>query len=861
LDVTAPEGGVFPTNVFTVQDSSNLTGVRINLPLPDATTNPADYQDTRVINTLDGFNLQPRLSIPFDGPIDVNTVTSETVFLIRLDDPVDPDDQGGQIVGINQVVWDTFTNTLHVESDELLDQHTSYALIVTNGVLDADGQAVQPSEEFKRFRHNLNFGQIGDPALKEYRKDLLEALKAARGAGIATRDIVTASVFTTQSSTAVLEKIRDQIHDAMPNPADFNLGPGGSRSVFNLNEVTGVTHLQQQTVSGPLVPVTVALPTGAVGRIAFGTYSSPDYQVHPGEYIPAVATRTGEPVTQGDNDIYFTLYLPSGDPPPGGWPVVIWSHGGGGNKDASLSGVQAGAATMAAAGIATIGINAAGHGFGPGSMLRIMVQPSEGAPVPVEFLAGGRGIDQDGNGTIGAADGFSAAMTHEIIAQRDGRIQTAADFMQLVRVIQVGMDVDGDGTAELDPEHIYYMGASLGAWVGTPFVAVEPDLKAAVLNTVGGPELERRLGNNRAGASPVRTAGAVLASRGLLNTPGVTSLDGLTVSAPYFNENLPLRDGVPLTVGLADGTTDVIQSPVTNDVPGTMAIQNLLDNWEWVSQPGNPVANAPYLRKDPLAGVPVRPLLVQFATGDPQIVNPSTTAFLHAGDLADLATYFRYDLAFPGNQQTPNVRPAAGYPHTFVVLTTSANATIKNVALAAQQQIAAFFASDGAEIIQPPGVPLAYFDVGLDESELPERLNYTVAAPTLIPVSSALATNGEAVRRGLYFDPDFIGTVTTTPVDSNKTASGRVDGTRGRRGEPYNAANIELLAYAALIDSVIAAHEAKGVAADSRGLAGTGAGDGVDSGIVGQEAVSIDELDLVFADLGEEFRSGIGVLN
>ena len=50
----------------------------MNLPLPDPGTNLSDYQDTKVINTLDGFSLQPRLSIPFDGTIDIRTVTSDT---------------------------------------------------------------------------------------------------------------------------------------------------------------------------------------------------------------------------------------------------------------------------------------------------------------------------------------------------------------------------------------------------------------------------------------------------------------------------------------------------------------------------------------------------------------------------------------------------------------------------------------------------------------------------------------------------------------------------------------------------------------------------------------------------------------
>ena len=179
FDLDNPDSGPFPSDRFTVADASQLTGRRVNLPLPDAATRPSDYADVSVINTLDGFNLQPRLSIPFSGPIDVTTVNSNTVFLVKLGDTTSPEDTGGQIVGINQTVWDVATNTLHVESDELLDQHTRYALIVTRGVQDADGQPVEPSEDFARFRHDLNFGQTDDPALKEYRKDLLDALEAA----------------------------------------------------------------------------------------------------------------------------------------------------------------------------------------------------------------------------------------------------------------------------------------------------------------------------------------------------------------------------------------------------------------------------------------------------------------------------------------------------------------------------------------------------------------------------------------------------------------------------------------------------------------------------------------------------------
>src|SRR5262249_19224209 len=150
-----PDAGPFPSDRFTVADSSQLTGRRVNLPLPDHATRPSDSDDITLINTLDGFNLQPRPSVTFSGPLDLRTVNSSTVFLIKLSDPTAPNESGGQVVGINQVVWDVATNTLHVESDELLEQHTRYALIVTQGIHDADGQPVEPSGEFARFRHDL----------------------------------------------------------------------------------------------------------------------------------------------------------------------------------------------------------------------------------------------------------------------------------------------------------------------------------------------------------------------------------------------------------------------------------------------------------------------------------------------------------------------------------------------------------------------------------------------------------------------------------------------------------------------------------------------------------------------------------
>ncbi|MDQ3621542.1 MAG: hypothetical protein M3463_03510 [Verrucomicrobiota bacterium] len=640
--------------------------------------------------------MQPRLSIPFDGPIDVCAVSSGNVFLISLGDTLNRRDRGGRVVGINQVVWDVETNTLHVESDELLAQHTRYALIVTAGLRDASGRPVRASGSFRRFRSHVR---------GKYKQDLLDAIHAARRVRVREDDIVTASVFTTQSATSLLVKIRDQIKAAAPEPADFNLGPGGTRTVFPLSDVESIT-FRQQTRDNPPGFTTVSLAVnlldiipGAVGQVGFGRYVSPDYQVHPGEFIPPVGTRSGTPQAQGTNEIYFTLFLPSEPTPAGGWPIAIIGHGNSNDKQEVFY-----AASLAAQGIATIYINAVGHGFGPLGTLTV----SQAVGAPVTFSAGGRGIDQNGDGMIANNEGISAAEPRGIVFFSDGIRQTAVDLMQLVRVIEVGMDVDGDGQHDLDPSRIYYAGHSLGGNYGTVFLAVEPSVRAGVLAAPGNPPANRQLAGRAA-------LGNLLNSRqpSLLNPPGITVFGGLAVNPPHFHENMPLRNSIPLTVRLADNTTQVIQSPVTNDVPGAMAIQEVLENTEWASQAGSPVAYAPHLRKAPLAGVPAKSVIYQFAKGDEAAPNPNTTAILRAGDLADRTLYYRHDLA---RDEIPSL---LRNPHGFVRRTDLLD--LREIVLGAQSQIAVFFASDGTLVIHPE--PARFFEVPIQEP-LPEGLNY-----------------------------------------------------------------------------------------------------------------------------------------
>jgi len=152
--------------------------------------------------------------------------------------------------------------------------------------------------------------------------------------------------------------------------------------------------------------------------------------------IPAVGTATGVPAVQSTSHVEFTVFLPTGAAPAGGWPVAIF-----------------------------------GHGFG---------------------------FDQDHNGTIDSTEGVSAVGAQTLIGNRDGLRQTVVDIMQLVKELKAGVDVDGNGTPDLSTSRIYYSGQSFGGIYGTQLLGLEPDIRAGVPNVAGGSIIEvARLGGFR----------------------------------------------------------------------------------------------------------------------------------------------------------------------------------------------------------------------------------------------------------------------------------------------------------------------------------------------------------------------------
>ena len=661
FDPSNPTIGPYPTDFLTVADSFQKTGRRVNLPTPDCTAQPSDCQDIALLNQLDGFNLQPRIRIRFSAPINPDTLRAGITF-VWLDN-LTTEENGlqplGHVTPINQVIYDPATNTAYAKPDEFLDQHRRYALIVTDAIKDVTGAAVQADPDFLRC--------ITSPP-NIYCQSLAQVAQLTGGKGVA------ASIFTTQSATAFLETARAALQDTSPS-----VQPTGMKNIFDLNNVSALT-VQYQKSSDPTRLSESNVPfllLDGVGRLAFGSFQSPNYLNEQFE-IPATPTNFVSASRRATNQIYFHAWLPRSPKPIGGYPVVIVGHG---FTDDSFGVSSAIAGTLARSGFATVSINIFGHGFGPASKISL----TDKTGTTTDILTGGRGQPLSPGGAYGSFDG---CILPGIFGARDCLRQSVIDLMQLTRAISLGVDLDGDTIPDLDPTQIYYVGHSFGAIYGTILSALEPSILASALNSGGGSL-----------ADITRTSQS-------LHLLGILMLGGRTPS--LLNNGSDFDGGSPLRY-----------EPVRiEDVQGAISIQEFYERAEWYGSAGDALAYAPHLNSSTLPGVPIKPVLFQFGSGDPVVPNPTQTALVRAANMRDTTQFLRYDLARAAIPSLPSS------PHSAIAnLDSIAGLTL---ALAIQQQIAGFLLSGGKTILNVNVLVRPLFGKDLFESPqiLTEEFNY-----------------------------------------------------------------------------------------------------------------------------------------
>ncbi len=674
FDPATPQTGPFPTDYLTVADAMQKTGLRLNLPLPSCVTQYTSCQETGLLEQIDGFSIRARMQVRFSAPIDPGTLKG-AMFYVALNN-LRPDEPGvnqpGDVVAIDEVIYDPSSNTAYAKPVVPLDQHRRYAFIVTDGVKDPSGAAVTADPAFSTCLQ----------ATSTYCQTLAAAVS---NIPTAPRAMTSATVFTTMSVTAWLEHARDDLRFVAPLPTIL---PNGTFQVANLAGIT----LHEQTGSVPVAFSDLSLPLSStilagLGSVSIGSFQSLNF-LGTDQTIAPAPTNPPLPIPANTTQVFFNALLPASPKPAGGYPVIIFGHGFG---DSRFGGPTAVAPTMARNGFAVIAIDVVGHGFGPLSSVSFTDTSGNTTTLP----AGGRGVDLNGDGTIESEEGC-AIVAPIAYGTRDCLRQTVVDLLQLVRAIRQGIDVDGDGQPDLDASHIYYGGQSLGAMYGTILTALEPSVRAAALNVGGGTEADI------ARWSPAYQS---------LNTQalGMRLPSLLNLGAAYNDDYV--FPGQPAHV-----TT----------VPGAIAIQNESEIWEWLAMSGDPIGFASHLKRAPLAGAIARPTLIQFALGDMTMPNPATSALVSAAGLMDSTWEYRHDLA---RAKSPDL-PADPHPYLVLFVSLNGGAIVLPgvdglvISLDAQSQIAGFFASDGTSIPDPN--ILSYLLYGIKLFQIPTSLPQTL---------------------------------------------------------------------------------------------------------------------------------------
>jgi dienelactone hydrolase len=201
-----------------------------------------------------------------------------------------------------------------------------------------------------------------------------------------------------------------------------------------------------------------------VAQVKAGMIVSPDYQV-PLASVPSAWSHPVSPDKQADAQLPYITFVPAGDAPDAGWPVVVFGHGITRNKsDLFAIGPQ-----LAAAGIASIAIDHVAHGD------RAVRINTEGDCADLE------GAPPD---TSAQSECYAPFIASDLGVARDNARQSVLDQLKLIEVIKNCENDSCDGLS-FDVDRIGYIGQSLGALIGITTISVSPDIKAAVLN-VGG---------------------------------------------------------------------------------------------------------------------------------------------------------------------------------------------------------------------------------------------------------------------------------------------------------------------------------------------------------------------------------------
>lgn len=199
---------------------------------------------------------------------------------------------------------------------------------------------------------------------------------------------------------------------------------------------------------------------------AMGRYRRCEFDFAAGNYLDAMGhlpeAGAGGLSPRATYTLKATVWLPPTGRGMSPYRTIVYGHGLGGDRSQAARLAE----FAAPEGYATVAIDAVAHGEHP-------LNPMPGAqtlPVVIQFFS----------------LNFDATHPFDGRAIRDRFRQSTYDKLQLVRLLQGGVDVDGDGSTDLDGDRLAYLGVSLGGIMGVEPLTLTDAFGAAVLVVPGG---------------------------------------------------------------------------------------------------------------------------------------------------------------------------------------------------------------------------------------------------------------------------------------------------------------------------------------------------------------------------------------
>lgn len=376
----------------------------------------------------------------------------------------------------------------------LLEEGHRYAAVLTSRVKSESGQSLTASADFKK-------AIAGTGTL--YANAFASASAALGNALSSDVEIVSIAPYTTQKVAAELFAAREMI-EAAPAPtlswdAAAVAPMGAVKFAAKVGDVlpTGFT----ASLDDWLGVATKKLADGtddpdlkldvrahdSIAAVGTAVFNAASFLQNKGGYdtldhATFAKDASGALVPQPPVKIWATFITPKTEMPSGGYPVVILQHG----LDSSREYMMSLANTFAKKGWVTVAIDSITFGArAPGTQF----QKDAVNSYEKTTYKGPDGFADTFRGSLnGPFDMFGNLKN--LGALRDQFRQAELDTAQLVKVLRASPDLSplqkGAVAPKIDPEKIAYVGDSLGAIEGAGAAAIEPHVKAWMLNVGGG---------------------------------------------------------------------------------------------------------------------------------------------------------------------------------------------------------------------------------------------------------------------------------------------------------------------------------------------------------------------------------------